>query len=61
MRAKSGLLRLRSPGHHAVIVEMKGPTIRDIAAKAKGTASESAPTNTTKKDHSDSKTDGEIE
>lgn len=46
--------------HHAVIVEMNGPSIRETAAKAKGTASESAPTNTTKRDHSDSKTDGEI-
>jgi hypothetical protein len=39
---------------------MNGPSIRETAAKAKGTASDEAPTNTPTKDHSKSKTDGEI-
>ena len=46
--------------HHAVIIEMNGPSIRESEAKAKGITEPSASTTTTKTRSSASQKDGEV-
>jgi DNA replication protein DnaC len=46
--------------HHAVIVEMTGPSIRETEAKKRGTTTANTPTTTTNKVQSDTQIDGEV-
>ena len=46
--------------HHAVIIEMSGPSIRETEAKKRGTPTTTMPTTTTTKGTSEKQSDGEV-